>query len=102
MVSVACPFCRKKVASGIAARCRHCGCEVAMLRQITTAATDSVRLALEALREGRDREAHEFAYEAWGLRHTREAAAIGLLAATGLGDPIEIPRWIRRRRAVVI
>ena len=22
----------------------------------------------------------------------------GLLAATGLGDPIEIPRWIRRRR----
>lgn len=102
MLTIACPFCRKKAARGNAVRCRHCGCEVAILRQITAAADDSVKLALEALREGRDRDAHEFAHEAWGLRHTREAAAIGLLAATGLGDPIEIPRWIRRRRAVVI
>ena len=102
MQPLACPFCCKKVPPGNAVRCRHCGCEVAMLRQITAAAADSVKLALEALREGRDRDAHEFAYEAWGLRHTREAAAIGLIAATGLGDPVEIPRWIRRRRAVVI
>ena len=52
-----------------------------MLRQITSAARDSLQLGLEALREGRDRDAHEFAYEAWGLRHSREAAAIGLLSA---------------------
>ena len=102
MHPVSCSFCRKKVPRGNSVRCRHCGCEVAVLRQITVAAGDSVKLALEALREGRDRDAHDFAHEAWGLRHTREAAAIGLLAATGLGDPIEIPRWIRRRRAVVI
>lgn len=73
-----------------------------MLRQISAAAQDSILLALEALREGRDRDAHEFAYEAWGLRHTPEAAAVGLIAATSLADPVEIPRWIRRRRAVVI
>ncbi|MDB6071429.1 MAG: hypothetical protein JWL81_2600, partial [Verrucomicrobiales bacterium] len=79
---------------------RHCACDVAILRQITLASHDSVLLALEALREGRDRDAHEFAYEAWGLRHTPEAAAIGLLAAAGLGDPVEIPRWMRRRRAM--
>ncbi len=102
MLPVACPFCRKKVPRSQATRCRHCGCEVAMLHQIVAAADDSVKLALEALREGRDRDAHDFAYEAWGLRHSRVAAAIGLLAATGLEDPIEIPRWIRRRRAVVV
>ena len=101
-MNIHCPFCRKKVPAGNARRCRHCGCEVAMLRQITSAARDSLQLGLEALREGRDRDAHEFAYEAWGLRHSREAAAIGLLSAIGLSDPIEIPRWIRRRRAVVI
>ena len=101
-MTLLCPYCRKKVPPGNARRCRHCSCEVAMLRQITAAASDSILLALEALREGRDRDAHEFAYEAWGLRHTREAAAIGLIAAVGLADPVEIPRWIRRRRAVVI
>lgn len=97
---VICPSCRKKVPPGNARRCRHCSCEVAILRQITLASSDSVLLALEALREGRDRDAHEFAYEAWGLRHTREAAAVGLIAATSLGDPVEIPRWMRRRRSV--
>ena len=97
-----CPYCRKKVPAGNARRCRHCGCEVAALRTITGAARDSLLLALEALAEGRDRDAHDFAYEAWGLRHSREAAAIGLIAASCLADPIEIPRWIRRRRAVVI
>ena len=71
-----------------------------MLSEITETANDSVKLAHQALREGRDRLAHEFAHEAWNLRQSREAAAIGLLAATGLSDPIEIPRWIRRRRAL--
>lgn len=47
-------------------------------------------------------DAHEFGYEVWGLCDSREAAAIGLPAGIGLSDPIEIPRWIRRRRAVVI
>jgi hypothetical protein len=28
-----------------------------------------------------------------------ERGAIGLIAATGLADPVEIPRWIRRRRS---
>ncbi len=101
-MNLSCPFCRKKVPPGHSRRCRHCGCEVASLRTITTAAADSIRLAIEALQEGRDRDAHDFAYEAWGLRHSREAAAIGLIAASCLGDPIEIPRWIRRRREVVV
>jgi len=51
-----------------------------------------------ALREGRDRDAHEFAYESWGLRHSRAASAAGLVAATMMRDPIEISRWMRRRR----
>ncbi len=73
-----------------------------MLRQITEAAHDSILLAIEALREGRDQEAHDFACEAWGLRQSPESAAIGLIAATGLADPVDIPRWIRRRRRVAI
>jgi hypothetical protein len=93
-----CPHCRRKIPLGNSRRCRHCGCDLAMLRQITMAAHDSVLLALEALREGRDRDAHEFAHEAWGLHHTPAAAAVGLIAATGLADPVEIPRWMRRRR----
>lgn len=94
-----CPYCLKIVPPGNQRHCRHCSCEIAMLRTISQAADDSVLLALEALREGRDRDAHEFAYEAWGLRHSPQAAAIGLIAATGLADPVEIPRWIRRRRS---
>ena len=47
-------------------------------------------------------DAHEFSYEVWGLCHSRSAAPIGLLPVIGLSDPIEIPRWIRRRRAVVV
>jgi hypothetical protein len=64
-----------------------------MFRTISPAADDSILLALEALREGRDREAHESAYEAWGLHHSPQAAAIGL------ADAVEIPRWICRRRS---
>ncbi len=94
-----CPYCRKIIPPGNQARCRHCSCAIAMLRTISQAADDSILLALEALREGRDRDAHEFAYEAWGLHHSPQAAAIGLIAATGLADPVEIPRWIRRRRS---
>lgn len=71
-----------------------------MLQQITRSAQDSLTLAIEALRDGRDQEAHGFASESWSLRHSREAAALGLLSATSLGDPIQIPRWIRRRRAI--
>lgn len=97
-----CPYCRKKSSPEASDHCPYCGCEIAMLGRLIHSARDSVMLAMEALREGRDRDAHDFAYEAWGLKHSREAAAAGLMAAVSLGDPIEIPRWIRRRRAVVV
>ncbi|MDB6131848.1 MAG: hypothetical protein JWM59_91 [Verrucomicrobiales bacterium] len=96
---ILCPYCRKKVSPEETDHCPHCGCEVAMLGRLIHASRDSIKLALEALRDGHDREAHDFAYEAWGLKHSREAAAVGLLAAVSIRDPIEIPRWIRRRRA---
>ncbi len=99
-MNVLCPSCRQKVGTGHARRCRHCGCEVAILRQIDAAARDSILLALKSLRHGQDQDAHDFAHESWGLRHSRQAAAIGLLAAMALADPVEIPRWMRRRRSV--
>lgn len=97
---VLCPYCRKKASPEQYDHCPHCGCEISMLGRLVHASRDSIMLALEALRDGHDRDAHDFAYEAWGLKHSREAAAVGLLCAVSLGDPIEIPRWIRRRRAV--
>ena len=95
---IRCPYCRKSTDATESPRCRHCGCEVEILGRVLYSARDSVMLSLEALRERRDREAHDFAHEAWGLKHSPEAAAAGLLAAVALGEPVEIARWIRRRR----
>jgi hypothetical protein len=99
-MEIHCPFCKKKMPRAYTTVCKSCGCEIEMLRQITGAAHDSIQLALLALRDGRDDDAHELAHEAWDLRHSPEAAAIGLIAATSLADPIEIPCWIRRRRTM--
>ena len=96
-MTIHCPSCGKPVVPETNERCPRCGCEVAILGRILHAAHDSLQLALLALREGRDRDAHDFACESWGLRRTRAASAAGLIAATIMRDPIEISRWIRRR-----
>ena len=95
---ILCPSCGRKVSPALSSHCGACGCEIAVLGQILHAAHDSLLLAMLALREGRDRDAHDFAHESWALRHDRTSAAAGLIAATMLRDPIEISRWIRRRR----
>jgi hypothetical protein len=100
-MTIPCPCCGKPVFAETAERCPRCGCEVAILGQIIRAAHDSLQLSLLALREGRDRDAHDFAYEAWALRHSKQTAAAGLLAAVALSEPIEISRWLRRRRRLV-
>ncbi len=100
-MNVLCPVCQKSVRTGHARRCRHCGCEVAILRKIHESAQESILLALKSLRIGHDAIAHDFAHESWGLRRSRQAAAIGLLAAVALADPVEIPRWMRRRRSML-
>ena len=100
-MNAACPSCGKPVSPDVSETCPRCGCEVAILGLILISAHDSLQLALLALQEGRDKDAHDFAYEAWALRHTTETAAAGLLAAIALRDPIEISRWIRRRRRLL-
>ena len=97
-MTIRCPSCGKPAHPEEAERCSRCGCEVAILGRILHAAHDSLQLALLALREGRDLDAHDYAYEAWALRNTRETAAVGLLAAVALKEPIEIARWLRRKR----
>jgi len=92
-----CPCCGTTVRSSKALRCPRCQCELAILGDIEQAAYESLLLALLALREGRDRDAHEFASESWSLRQTKQAAAAGLISATMQRDPIEIARWLRRR-----
>lgn len=100
-MTIYCPSCGKPVSPTEREHCPRCGCEVAILGQIILAAHDSLQLALLALREGRDRDAHDFAYEAWALRHTLETAAAGLLAAVALKEPVEIARWLRRKRRLL-
>jgi hypothetical protein len=97
---VECPYCRHPADPDRHPECPECGCEVLALGVILTAAHDSLRLALLALMENRDRDALDFSYEAWGLKRTHETAAAGLLSACLLRDPIEISRWVRRRRSL--
>lgn len=95
---VSCPFCERDAYPEESPVCPGCGCEVSILATIVRASHDSLLLSLEALREGRAADAHDFACEAWALRRSRETAAAGLLAAVMLESPVEIARWIRRRR----
>jgi hypothetical protein len=97
-MKLCCPYCGRAVKSRRAVRCSGCGCNLSILGEVLRSAHDSLLLAMLALREGRDRDAHEFACESWGLRHSRAASAAGIIAATMMRDPIEIARWIRRRR----
>ena len=98
---IRCPSCGKPASPDKTERCPRCGCDIAILGQIVHSAYESLQLAILALREGRDRDAHDFAYEAWALRHSMETSAAGLLAAIALKDPIEISRWLRRRRRLL-
>jgi hypothetical protein len=97
MIRFDCPSCGQESAPDVSPLCAHCGTEVRTCGEILFASFDSLQLCLLALAEGRDKDAHEFAHESWGLRHTIEAAGAGLIAATLLKDPIEISRWLRRR-----
>lgn len=69
-----------------------------MLGRIIVASADSVMLALDSLRQRRYEDAMDYAYEAWGLKHSHQGAAVGLLAAAALRNGVEIARWLRRRR----
>lgn len=97
---IVCPHCRI-VTSDEHTSCHHCGCDYHVLVQVLEAAEDSIRLALESLREQRHRDALDYAYEAWGLKHTVSTAAIGLVVAVSLQDSAEITRWLRRRKLVL-
>ena len=96
-MKLACPCCRKSLRTLKTPECPRCGCELEILGEIIEGARESLLLAMLALREGRDRDAHQFALESWSLKQTREASAAGLIAATMQRDPIEIARWLRRR-----
>ena len=97
-MDVTCPYCRHTVDLDSSEHCPTCGCEVVMLQEILAAAHDSIQLGLLALCDGRYADAADLAEEAWGLKRCREATAIGLMGATALRDPIDIARWLRRRR----
>jgi hypothetical protein len=99
-MSITCPVCEREVRAEVSAVCRKCGADLSSLKQIVLSASDSVRLGLESLREGRDREALDYAYEAWGLMHTLETVSIGFLAALKSEDSTEVTRWMRRRRVL--
>jgi hypothetical protein len=100
MSNIPCPVCALEVSPEDHPSCPQCGAQLAVLQQIMESATDSVCLAMESLREGRDREALDYAYEAWGLMHTTETAAAGLIAAVKIGEATEITRWLKRRKSM--
>ncbi len=102
MVRFECPSCGAETAPDCSPHCPQCGTEVRTCGEILFSSLDSLRLALLALAEGRDKDAHDFAYESWSLHHTVEAASAGLLAAVLLKEPVEIARWIRRRRRLLV
>ena len=97
-MEVPCPYCRHKVPIRQHEHCPRCGCEIAMLGHIIQAAHDSLQLGLLALYEARYTDACDLAEEAWGLKRCREATAIGLMGASASHDPVDIARWLRRRR----
>jgi len=93
-----CPLCQSDETVDADGVCVSCGADLGSLQGILFSAQDSLRLALEAMRERRDQEALDYAYEAWGLKQTMETAAVGLLAAMQLRDGQEAFRWLKRRR----
>ena len=97
-VIIFCPLCQSDETVDPLGLCLTCGADLGSLQEILFSAQDSLRLALEALRERRDQEALDYAYEAWGLKQTMETAAVGLLAAMQLRDGQEAFRWLKRRR----
>ncbi len=97
-MQVPCPACATAVNPEEEEFCPECGCAVAILADIVWSARDSIQLALEAIRRGQRSDALDYAYEAWGLKNSRETAAIGLIAAMHLRDSVEVTRWLKRRR----
>ena len=93
-----CPLCQSDETVDPLGICLSCSADLGALQDILMSAQDSLRLALEAMRERRDQEALDYAYEAWGLKQTLETAAVGLLAAMQLRDGHEALRWLMRRR----
>ena len=93
-----CPICQFDETVDAMGVCLSCSADLSALRDVLLSAQDSLRLALEAMRERRDQEALDYAYEAWGLKQTMETAAVGLLAAMQLRDGREALRWLMRRR----
>ena len=97
---VFCPSCQSEEEVDDDGTCQQCGVSLEPLQLILLATQDSLRLGLEALREARDQDALDYAYEAWGLKKTYETAALGLLAAARLADGMETTRWLRRRHVL--
>ena len=95
-MKITCPACQK--ADQEAEHCARCGCELAVLRQVRTAAAGELAVAATRLKAGQGEKALEHAARAWALKNTPEAARMAFLAAIMAGQFGQASLWYGRIR----
>jgi len=88
-----CPACGKL--NQTEAACMRCGCDLARLRAVVTAAKGALSEARLSLQKGNWAAALNWSEESWRLCHTVEAARLAFLAAGAMGETRIAAAWHR-------
>lgn len=90
-MNITCPACGKKN-EGVM-ECRRCGCELAVLQQITAVAEAVLLDGQKSLACGDAAEAVYQAKKSWQLKKNPEAARLAFLANLAIGDFTQAQMW---------
>ncbi len=96
MSTLTCPACGKTGLAEDSAACPRCSCELGELAKVSGAAREEFQKSLRLLRQGSLGESLAHAEVSWTLRHSREAAQAGFVAAIALGGSSSWRLWERR------
>jgi hypothetical protein len=92
-MAIVCPVCNKSNDETVSA-CSRCGCDVAVLAQISGAAHQAMHKAIAGLGMG------EFANQSWQLKKSHRSAMTACLAALAIGKRDDAAAWLHRAHSV--
>ena len=96
--SLSCPACRKDNPIASTAPCPRCETDLEDLRKILRNAQRELDLGNAALHRQDWREAVKHADNAWKLKHSQQAAELGVVASIAGGD-IATHVWLKRQQS---